>query len=389
MESRMVTRRQFGIGAAAVAAVSAIGTRGASAQEASPAAEEGMGLPPLPEGAEVVAEGLWNPTGLAFGSDGSLYIAEQGFVDSGEGGEEPAPSTEKVELKDGSPITVVIPGQISVVSPDGTFSVLAGDIPAATALTVSGDTIFTVAGGGSVGAGFMPIPGENTITSVDIATGETAYVADLNMAEYDNNPDGTDINPNLYAIAADADGLLYVADAGGNTIYTVDAETGESALFAVVPTMEEILGATPAASPEMARQSVPTGIAIDADGIINVSLLSFGWEAASILAYTPDGAWTPGAGPLTSVVAVAIGPDGLLYATQLSDNFMSEEPVPGSVHRINADGTHEPVVEGLFFPHGIAFDAEGNLYVTVNSIISGPDAPLGQVAKFAGIATPM
>ena len=134
---------------------------------------------------------------------------------------------------------------------------------------------------------------------------------------------------------------------------------------------------------------VPTGIAIDADGIINVSLLSFGWEAASILAYTPDGAWTPGAGPLSAVVAIAIGPDGLLYATQLSDNFMSETPVPGSVHRINADGTHEPVVEGLFFPHGIAFDAEGNLYVTVNSIISGPDAPLGQVAKFAGIATPM
>ena len=202
MGSRMVTRRQFGIGAAAVAAVSAIGTRGVSAQEASPAAEEGMGLPPLPEGAEVVAEGLWNPTGLAFGSDGSLYIAEQGFVDSGEGGEEPAPSTEKVELKDGSPLTVVIPGQISVVSPDGAVSVLAGDIPGATTLTVSGDSIFVVSGGASVGAGFKPIPGENTITSVDIATGETAYVTDLNMAEYDNNPDGTDINPNLYAIAA-------------------------------------------------------------------------------------------------------------------------------------------------------------------------------------------
>jgi hypothetical protein len=45
------------------------------------------------------------------------------------------------------------------------------------------------------------------------------------------------------------------------------------------------------------------------------------------------------------------------------------------------------VVEGLFFPHGIAFDPSGNLFVTVNSIISGPDAPLGQVLRFDGIAT--
>ncbi len=65
-----------------------------------------------------------------------------------------------------------------------------------------------------------------------------------------------------------------------------------------------------------------------------------------------------------------------------------EQPAPGAVLRINADGSVEPVVEGLFFPHGIAFDAVGNLFVTVNSIISGPDAPLGQVLRFDGIATP-
>jgi hypothetical protein len=62
-------------------------------------------------------------------------------------------------------------------------------------------------------------------------------------------------------------------------------------------------------------------------------------------------------------------------------------PAPGNVFRINADGVIEPVVEGLLFPHGITFDSDGNLYVTVNSIISGPDAPLGQVLRFDGIAS--
>jgi len=65
-----------------------------------------------------------------------------------------------------------------------------------------------------------------------------------------------------------------------------------------------------------------------------------------------------------------------------------EQPAPGPVLRINADGSVEPVVEGLLFPHGIAFDATGNRSVTVNSILSGPEVSLGQVLPFDGIATP-
>ena len=386
MGTRSVNRRQFGAGVAAAAAVGVIGTRSISAQDASPAAEEGMGLPPLPEGAVVVAEGLFNPTGLAFGEDGTLYIAEQGFIATPE--EEPAPVSEGQELQEGSPIEVVIPGQISAVAPDGAWSVLASGIPSATALTVSGDHIYTVAGGVSITVGFVPLEGENRVTSVEIATGAIATVADLGMYEYENNPDGTDVNPNLYGIAADANGLLYVADAGGNTLYTVDSATGEFAVFAVVPLQEELLGASPVPV-ESARQPVPTSLTVNADGLINVTLLSEAWTGPSILTYTPDGEFTPGAGPLTVVVGSAIGPDGLLYVVQLSDDFMSEEPAPGSVHRVNADGTTEAVVSGLFFPHGIAIDAAGTIFVTTNSIISGPDAGLGMVVKFEGLAAGM
>ncbi len=56
--------------------------------------------------------------------------------------------------------------------------------------------------------------------------------------------------------------------------------------------------------------------------------------------------------------------------------------------RISADGSVENVVDGLFFPHGIAFDTAGNLFVTVNSIISDPSAPLGQVVRFDKVAPP-
>lgn len=386
MAKRTVNRRQFSIGVAAAATVGAIGFQTASAQDASPAAEEGMGLPPLPEGGEVVAEGFFNATGLAIDEAGTLYVAEQGFIATPE--EPPAPPADPSVLQEGSPLEVIIPGQIHAIAADGTASVLASGIPQATSIALSGGKLYAVAGGMSISAGFLPIDGENRITAVDTASGEISTVAELGMFEFENNPDGTDINPNLYGIAADADGQLYVADAGGNTLFTVDPATGEFALFAVVPTQEELMGGSPVA-PEMARQPVPTSIAIDGDGVIHVTLLSEAWSGPSILAYTPDGEYTTGAGPLSAVVGSAIGPDGNLYIVQLSDNMMQEQPALGSVHRVNADGTTEAVIEGLFFPHGIAIDAEGTVYLTVNSIISGPDAPMGQVVKFAGIAAAM
>ena len=53
------------------------------AQDATPAAGPPMEMPPPPEWAEVVATGLANPRGMAFGADGALYIAEAGI--GGEG----------------------------------------------------------------------------------------------------------------------------------------------------------------------------------------------------------------------------------------------------------------------------------------------------------------
>lgn len=381
-----LSRRTFTAGVAGIAAASVVALKPVSAkQEASPEAG-GPGLPPLPPGATVVAEGLWNPNNLLFGADGTLYISENGVS----GGGAPDAGSMATPNADGSlPMgpAMLIPGQITTLAPDGTTAVLAGGFGAAVGLAVNDTTLYVSAGGSSVGSGFAEVPGENRISAVDLATGEVSDIADLGSYEVENNPDGTDVNPNLYGIALDANGLLYVNDAGGNTIYTVDPTNGSYNLFAVVPNLETLTMASPVPV-EQSRQPVPTGIVIDADGLIHVSLLSEGWSGPSLLTYTPDGAYTVGPGPLATVVSIIIGPDGLLYVSQLSDNLMLEQPALGSIKRITADGTIETVVEGLFFPHGIAFDAAGALYVTVNSIISGPDAPLGQVIKFEGIATP-
>jgi sugar lactone lactonase YvrE len=87
------------------------------------------------------------------------------------------------------------------------------------------------------------------------------------------------------------------------------------------------------------------------------------------------------------VTGLAVGPDGQLYLSQLFDSF--DGPPVGTVFRVDvADGAVEPVVDGLVMPHGIAFDGEGNLYVTIYTLMSGPGAPAGQVVRFDGIAAP-
>jgi hypothetical protein len=384
---RRLTRRHVAAGSAAavVTLATAHGTLARQA-EATPAegGDEGGGMPPLPEGATLVAEGLWNPGDLAFGPDGTLYIAESGVAGGGGPEEGAVPATPGAQ----GPAPLVAP-QVSQVAPDGTQSVLTAEA-GGIGIGVYNGEVFVAAGGSSVGMGLSPYPGENTIHAVSIETGEVRQVAELGTYEAENNPDGTDVNPNLYGLGITDDGTIYVADAGGNTIYAVNAASGEFELFAVVPNLTDLTGATPTADEEAMqpgpRQAVPTGVVIDDGGYINVSLLSEGWAGPNILAYAPDGTFTEGVSGLSTIVSIALGPDGLLYASQLTADFSGEMPAPGNVFRINADGALEPVVEGLFFPHGIAFDADGNLYVTVNSIISAPDAPLGQVVRFDAIA---
>lgn len=124
-------------------------------------------------------------------------------------------------------------------------------------------------------------------------------------------------------------------------------------------------------------------------GNVVVALLGEAWSGPSILSFAPDGTYTVGISGLSMIVNAALGPDGLLYVSQLTAAFSGEMPAPGAVMRINADGSIETVVGGLLLPHGIAFDAAGNLFVATNSVfLSTPDAPLGQVLRIDGVATP-
>jgi sugar lactone lactonase YvrE len=409
--------------ALAFALGAASGVAGVSAQDGTP---EAGGPPPIPANCVVVADGLLNPRHLALGEDGTLYISE-----AGNGGSEETATSETGRAEIGTPVTdnerlqntansatpasetdgdPVNPfltstrgdsGRISVVSPDGEQSVLSdgfisysdGVGPEGLEISADGTTLYLAVGGTGLVSGEGVAPGENTFFTVDIATGEATAVVDLGAYEEANNPDGTDINPNLYGSGIGPDGQLYVIDTGANIVYTVDPDTGDFAPYVVFPTLDVIMreSGAPVSDEAIAdaagRQVVPTDIAFAADGTPIVSFLSGFWPegAPSIVTVTADGTIAPYLTGVDGLVALTTGPDGALYAAQISGDLSTF--APGNVFRVGTDGTSEPVLENLVAPHGLIFDDEGGLYVITGALALDSE-PNGQVLYCEGVAAP-
>ena len=375
----------------------------AALQEATPGASP-VGPPPLPEGCTVIASDLVNPRYVAVADDGTVYISE-----AGTGGDEvvappvdpaatPAPVAEA-----GAPASRGFTGQVTMVAPDGTQSVVAAGLPSYSlggiemlgpaGITVSdGQILLAVGGAGPTTAFTEALPNENSVVSIDPATGEVTLLSDIGAFERANNPDPHNIDSNVYGIDVAADGTIHVNDAGGNTTYRVPAGGGEPEVVTVheglpLPEgMEAPPGGNPGRGGANELDPVPTDVLGLADGTLLVSLLSggpFPPGASKVVNVTTDGAVSDVATGLTMVVGLATGPDGHLYASQISTNFLGEMPAPGNVVRLLADGTQEVVVDGLILPNGITFDQDGNLLVVVNSVSLGEAN--GQLLQCEGV----
>ncbi|MGE3798937.1 MAG: ScyD/ScyE family protein, partial [Thermomicrobiales bacterium] len=290
---RTVLKGTLLAGAAAAPAVSGLGR--VLAQDASPVAS------PVAAGPEptVLASGLMSPRYLAVGADGSVYVTEAGIggdeelMAPAEGSSEGTP-----EAMTGTPESMTAfatrgpSGQVTKIAPDGTVSVVASGITSyliggfeatgPAGIAVADGTIYVSVGGPGPATGTVPASDhDNRVIAIDEATGEITVLADIGAYEIANNPDPNAVDSNLYGLAQGADGLLYVADAGGNTVYSVDPTTGELAVVAVIPGIElpeemQQPGGNPARGGAQELDPVPTGVAIGGNGDVFVSLLSGG-----------------------------------------------------------------------------------------------------------------
>lgn len=334
---------------------------------------------------EVVVDGLNNPMGVLVTPDGTIWV-----VDSGYGGDEemqtPDPQT-------GETITATIGMTSAVVSvaPDGTRTVrallpsvaLPMENSGGSRLASLGTHVYATSGGWFGDLGPEPMPMMASIVRVD--TEEPQEVASTWTVEAAENPDGFILESHPYGIVGGADGMLYVADAGANTLLRVNPRNGEVTVLAVFEGVPGPLP-NPARGGAMEADPVPTGITQGPDGALYVAHLPgfpFVPGSASVSRVTLDGEVSQITDGLTMVTDLQLAPDGHLYAVTLAV-FTETGPTPmsGSVTRVGMDGATEVVVDGLMFPTAIAFGSNGDAYVTTN----GLGAPgTGEVLRYEGL----
>lgn len=369
-----------------------------------------------------VATGLNNPRGLAFGSNGSLYVAEAGLgAGDGKGGfavgvgltgaiteirnvRSAHPTTREVvtglasigDTENGFP-EVVGPDGISCQRGEGLYVTMAESVSGVLAGDPSLDPNMVGQFGQLLkltwhhpqnarqGGRSFRLPWRVVADVGDFNYGWTGAHKDDPWAPLNPPPASTpqfpDANP--YGVLA-LRGHQYVVDAGANTLNEVLAN-GTVRLIAFFP--NPMLGGHPVSD------SVPTCVAQGPDGSLYVGTLAFGANAAAggggqSVVYRVDPSsptlvvWADGLNPITGC---GFGRDGAFYVTEYTTDFPTSDL--GDVVRItvNSDGSAGARTAlgygALHSPNGFASGPDGAIYVSNYSTSTATDPTPGEVVR--------
>jgi hypothetical protein len=346
---------------------------------------------------KVVADGLDNPRGLAFGPGGHLYVAE-----AGRGGDGPCVEFEgsqtcfgtsaavtRVDLADDEQkrITTGLP---SLAAPEGTDALGASDVSFPRDGRKYDDRGFLTVGlGGSPDyrAQFGEAGAAFGVLHRLWPDGRVRALADITAFEGAENPDQdqpeTEVDSNPNSVAAINGRQAYVADAGGNSILKAD-RLGNVELVGVLPFGEAPAPPIPdfpvPPGTPIPFQPVPTSLAIGEDGKVFVGQLTgfpFPKGGAGVWVIEPGEDPTPYATGFTTVTDIALDHDGNLYVVQLTTEGFLAGPSPGALIKVSPDGEKTELAAGkLTQPYGIAIRGD-NAYVTQNATAAG----IGEVVK--------
>lgn len=322
---------------------------------------------------QTAATGLTNPRGMTWDDEGTMYVAlaGSGAVAQGDAESDAPSSTDTGQgnltsavatIEAGCPVAVAT-GIPSAVDGSG------GVIGAVDVAFLDGQLyVLNAAGGASLGHPDSA-PGLYLVND----DGTTTLVADHAAWLIENPPStpppGGFPNPGeLYAMVADED-RVWVVDSNNGLISTI-TPAGVETLVADLS----------------ADHPVPTGIALSPDGgvyVANLSRAPFPDGGASVRHIAEDGTITEVWTELTMVTDIAVGPDGTLYAVEMSVGNTEEEPyvVPGTGRLVRQTGpdSSETVVDGLLFPVSLATGPDEALYVAMPAV--GADRGTGEILR--------
>jgi hypothetical protein len=365
----------------------------------------------------VVAQGLNNPRGLSFAPNGALYVAEAGLgAGDGNGGFAvglgfTASLTEITGATSHNPrARRIVTGLVSVGDTENGFPEAIG--PSGVSVHGAGGIYVTI-GESALGVGLdnpgLPLAARNQLGHLLKFTPSGQWKALSDIGDFDYlwtgankdqpwAPAGQFPDANPYGLLAIAE-RQFVADAGANTVNEIRPD-GSVRVIAFVPNP---LLPLPDGTLVPVSDSVPTCVAQGRDGYLYVGTLAFGanfgrfaptappnWPAlppqskiyrvdpnSSEVLLTEADVWASGLNPIT-----ACGFSGnALYVTEYvtqQSGYATGDVVRVQVNPNGSAGTRTILGEGVLHqPNGLAFDRDGNVYISNYSISSGA----GQVVR--------
>jgi sugar lactone lactonase YvrE len=330
----------------------------------------------------VFATGLTNPRGLTFGPDGYLYVAEGG------------PATNSLstigqcdQVPDAGPYTGGFNSRILKISPDGSQStVVAQNLPSSQTnpdlgslvsgvadLAFVGDTLYGIEAGAGCSHGLAGT--DNTVFRVN-PDGSTTTIADLSQFVKANpvaKPNDEDFEP---------DGTWYSMLSIGGTLYAVEPNHGELDRILLNGQVQRVVDISASQG-----HIVPTAFAFYKGDFYVGNLNPFPVNPGSsqIMKINNGGKVKSITRGLTTVLGIAFDAQGRMYV--LETDTVAGFPGPdaagsGTVVRVNGDGTLTTIASGMVFPTAMTYGPDGALYVS-NFGFGVPVNGAGQIVRIA------
>ncbi|WP_225894056.1 ScyD/ScyE family protein [Atlanticothrix silvestris] len=329
---------------------------------------------------EVLASGLDSPRKLNFGPDGALYVAEAGR--GGTGASIPSPTQPGASLFYGATGAItriqngvvkrVVTGLPSLALPDGSDAAGVNDIE----FDAYGNA-YAIVGLASNPANrdnLLQVPDFSQLLAIDNFDGGASWtrLSDFGAYEQNNNPDGQNVDTNLYDLLI-ADNIAYVVDAGANALLFQRAFGGEPTLETVFPTRTTT---DPLTGEAVVRQPVPTSVTVGPDNALYVGELTgfpFQAETAQVYRINAEGQPEVYAGGFTHIADLAFDKFGGLYVLEYDADGILNGSDAGALIYVSPDGKTRTTIadDELINPTGLEIGSDGDIYISNKGFIAG------------------